>query len=367
MKNHIRISIIGFLSVFYIAALTACGEKDANISILQSNDVFYQSASINNKLDIMFVVDNSGSMSDEQTNLATNFSAFMSDFITKSYDFKISVVGTDAWKTQFSGTTLCNVGTSGTPNNIICARFRDGVGSAGNHSGIYVIDNNTLDPLNVFSKNVRTGTLGTGDERAFQSFMGALDYNAAPNTGFLRSDSFFAIVIVSDEDDFSRNSSSYSDDYNQYNDVNNPYTIDNVVSYLDNKTSSTPTNRRFNVSAIGAYDGSGCNPGEGHLGYRYEDLVAATDGVLGNICDADFSTSLAEIQNKIAELSTQFRLTRVPVVSTIVVTVNGSNVPQSATNGWTYNSTANSIVFHGPAIPAQGAQISIDFDPVSLD
>jgi hypothetical protein len=358
--------LIGLLSVFYIAALTACGEKSADISILGSNDVFVQTSSINNKLDIMFVVDNSGSMADEQANLATNFNAFMSDFITKSYDYKISVIGTDAWRTQYGFS--CNVGTGGSPVIVPCARFRDGQGVPANHSGIFVIDNMTPNPLDVFNLNVRLGTSGTGDERAFQSIQNALDFGSAPNAGFLRSDSFLAIVIVSDEEDFSRPSSNYSNDRNQYNDSAHPYTISNFVSYLDTKTSSTPTNRRYNVSTITAATGSGCTPGEpGHFGDRYVALANATDGIVGNICAANFSSDLMQIQNKISELSTQFRLTRVPVVSTIVVKVNGLVISHSPTNGWTYNPTANSIVFHGPAIPAQGALIRVDFDPVSLD
>ena len=35
-------------------------------------------------------------------------------------------------------------------------------------------------------------------------------------------------------------------------------------------------------------------------------------------------------------------------------------------NGWEYVSESNSIVFNGSAVPAQGASILVDFDPVSL-
>jgi hypothetical protein len=75
---------------------------------------------------------------------------------------------------------------------------------------------------------------------------------------------------------------------------------------------------------------------------------------------------LNSIQEKVLELNTQFYLTRTPLVSSIVVTVNGATVSQDATNGWTYNSTANSIVFHGTAIPAANASIAVNFDPTSV-
>lgn len=367
MKQHIRITLIGFLSVFYVLALVSCGDKGADISILQSNDVFYQTESINNKLDIMFVVDNSGSMLEEQVNLATNFNSFISDFVTKAYDFKISVISSEAWKSNYpSGggfTNTCNVGTNGSPVTVNCARFRDGHGvGAGTHSGIFTIDTNTPNIVDVFNINVRTGTIGYGDERVFQSMMTALDYNAAPNNTFLRDDSFLAVVMVSDEDDFSWDSSSYNPNYNN----TELFTIPDVVDYLDTKTNSTVTNRRYNVSSI-APNGTSCMGAEGHHGTRQNALADATEGVKGSICSASFATTLNEIQTRISELSTQFYLTRIPIVSTIVVKVNSAVVPKNDINGWSYNSVANSIKFHGSAIPSQGSQIAVDFDPVSLD
>lgn len=99
---------------------------------------------------------------------------------------------------------------------------------------------------------------------------------------------------------------------------------------------------------------------------RIMDLVGQTNGVLGDICQADFGVSMTEMADQIATLSTQFFLDRVPVIASIVVTINGVFVPQDSTNGWTYDSAANSIVFHGSAIPPQGALIGVDFDPITL-
>jgi hypothetical protein len=48
------------------------------------------------------------------------------------------------------------------------------------------------------------------------------------------------------------------------------------------------------------------------------------------------------------------------------VAINGVSISQDSTNGWTYNSAANSIVFHGSAIPTQGDSIDVNFDPASV-
>ena len=47
-------------------------------------------------LDIAWVVDNSGSMSNEQQALADNFSVFINNFVTKDIDFKMAITTTDS-------------------------------------------------------------------------------------------------------------------------------------------------------------------------------------------------------------------------------------------------------------------------------
>ena len=95
----------------------------------------------------------------------------------------------------------------------------------------------------------------------------------------------------------------------------------------------------------------------------------ATNGIIGSICDTDFSTNLAEISNRIVELSIRFKLSREPIPASITVRVNSVNVLENATNGWTYVAEAGShyVEFHGTATPQQGAAIQVDFDPVSLE
>ncbi|MBX9765673.1 MAG: hypothetical protein K2X47_00255, partial [Bdellovibrionales bacterium] len=102
------------------------------------------------------------------------------------------------------------------------------------------------------------------------------------------------------------------------------------------------------------------------VGTRYIDIADATRGVKGSICDTSFATTLKQIQNQIFELSTRFILNRVPIPASIRVLVDGNAIPQDAVNGWTFDSEANAVVFHGSAIPQQGAKIGIDFDPVTV-
>jgi hypothetical protein len=359
MKNY-QLKLLGLFALL-LSLATACGDKGGDISILSTSDSFVQSTSVNNKVDIMWVVDSSGSMAEEQQNLADNFSAFITSFVTQGYDYNMAVTATDAWRYEYSG-AYANL-----------AKFRDGniySGTSADNSGIFMISTLTPDVVGTFRTNVKVGTSGSGDERAFDSFKQALTNTNNDQYAFRRTDAYLAIVIISDEEDFSRNNATV-DACSPASNCPNLRTVQSYEDFLDLYTGSLVTDRKYNVSTITIEPGDtacmAANPSSsGHYGARYVQLANETDGVVGSICDANFSTSLDQIAGRIAELSTQFRLDRDPVVASIVVHVNGVLIPNAAINGWTYNATNNSVVFHGSAIPAQGSAIQVDYDPTTL-
>ena len=65
-------------------------EKSIDLSPPKSRTVketFYQVESQREKLDILWVIDNSGSMEEEQDSLARNFDLFIEEFLKKDIDF----------------------------------------------------------------------------------------------------------------------------------------------------------------------------------------------------------------------------------------------------------------------------------------
>ncbi|MEC9284155.1 MAG: hypothetical protein VX642_15675 [Bdellovibrionota bacterium] len=311
-------------------SLVAC-EDIPTVSILSETEDFVQAASeVNNKIDILWVVDNSGSMHDSQTALANNFEAFINDLQNKNYDFQIAVIATDAYR----GGDY--------------AKFKAEGGQA-------ILTNNTTNLEIKFIENVMVGTRGSANERGLQSLETALDLEANKAFDFPRSDAFFSVIFVSDEQDSSIEigGSSFPGS-NHY------------LGILDTlRLGSTLAGQKtYSLNAIVLrQEDVGCTSGT--VGQRYIDIVNDADGIVASIC-SDFSTSLTDITSSIVQLSTQFYLNREPVIESINVVVNGEIVPQDTENGWEYVVESNSIVFHGSAIPAQGASILVDFDPVSL-
>lgn len=340
----------------------ACDKGAGSFSILSGNSQFQQAVSFTpRKLDVLFVVDNSGSMLTSQNNLAANFPSFIDKFITKGYDFRIAVTTTDAfYGDQFLSTScsLCNVAQT---------RFRTGVNPA-----VYVIDRADYDLTlpseearlkNDFTLNVKVGTAGSGDERAFSSFKAAL--NSSLNIGFHRPDAFLAIVIVSDEEDFSQSEYTMNESYSNAN----LHSVASYKTFLDSFTGGS-SSADYSVSAISVSTQAcrdqlaGGSGGAQKIATRYNQLVDLTGGTKNSICNP-FDQTLDNISTQImVEQKPVYTLGKKPIVASIRVVVDGVLVPQSSTNGWSYDATANTITINGTTYkPSAGAAISIEFDP----
>lgn len=78
-------------------ATNGCGGGDVSISVLPSIDEFQQNTNADVKIDILFVIDDSGSMSQEQQALFDNFKSFIDLFYDKGFDFRVAVAKTSAF------------------------------------------------------------------------------------------------------------------------------------------------------------------------------------------------------------------------------------------------------------------------------
>ncbi len=349
-----RTIIVSLIYLLSLGFLTACGEKETSYSLLPDQDVFEQSAKeVSGKIDILWVIDNSGSMETSQQNVADNFQSFIEQFQTKGFDFNIAVTTSEAYLDYFQ-------------SEIDYSRFRDGTDFT-EHTGVTIINKDTPDLSDTFITNILQGISGNGDERVFQSMRAALENQDNLDEGFPREDSFLAVIIVSDEDDFSHDGSNFLG--GQYSNPDLHSHLD-YVSFLDGITNSSPGRQNYSVNAIGIWD-EDCRleltdlwPGR-KIGYRMGDLVDATEGVKGSLCD-DFAGTLEAISASIITLTTQFYMSRVPVESTIEIIVDGVEVPKSSENGWSYDEIKNAIIFSGDYIPAAGAEIIVKFDPVTI-
>lgn len=366
LMKTVRTSLI-LASVLW---LSACGKGGTSYSLLEDGQTFRQNSGTQDaKIDVLWVIDNSGSMATSQKNLTDNFSAFIDKFTTKGLDFQIAVTSTQAylalpvWTTYYN-TSPMPIYYEGQAQNWI-AKFRDG--APGVHSGQFILTPQTANIMDVFKMNATQGTNGRGDERSLQSMRTALE--SPHNQGFLRQGSYLAVILVTDEDDFSHDGTQMYERYDR------PlHTIDSYVQFLDGITGSSAGKRRYTVNTISVNTQTCLDSiynGAQKIGLRVGEMADATGGVKGDIC-GDFAKELGLISDSIVKLSTQFSLgDRKPIPETIKVYVNGELIPNVSSNpanngGWYYEEATNTIFFQGNYTPPQGAVINVTFDPREL-
>lgn len=172
-------------------------------------------------VDILFVIDNSGSMADEQENLVRNFDRFVDVIAGGNLDYRLAVVSTDLGQNasaiedgpESTGTRglVVDGGVYRTVDNtdISACTTLDDVrhGCFRPANGNPWLDSQRDSPQEViagFSESARVGSCGSGFERGTSAMITALE-NTAPgecNEGFLRPEANLVVIIVSDEDDY---------------------------------------------------------------------------------------------------------------------------------------------------------------------
>jgi len=336
-----------------VAGLVGCGPQAGQFTILPTGQSTYQGSVANNKVDVLFVVDNSGTMQPKQDLLKTEFNSFASVFNSKGFDYRMAVVTTD---------TTGELG-----------KFQAQSPDGGITMPIKVITSSTPNAVGHFNANVNVGIGGATSAAAKPLHAITLALSpallASDNSGFLRSEAHLAIVIVSDADD----SDSIFEGTTPASTLtfleNLKPDVFDVISrtYKNNYTvSAVAVNDVNEADCLIQYDYTGdavADPVPYENGDKYKTLITATNGSLASICATNFSSGLSQISQRIAEAITEIPLARVPNQSTISVTFNGNNVPNSPTNGWTYSSNGNKIVFHGNYIPSDNTTIGINYTP----
>ncbi|MDQ3364625.1 MAG: hypothetical protein M3680_04275 [Myxococcota bacterium] len=206
-----------FCSLGLAALLTGCPDRTISEVNPQQGRVEYKDipVTVNRNIDILFVIDDSGSMADKQNNLATNFPNFINVLNTIEGglpDVHIGVISSDMGTKGLDGAAGTPIGTLGQGG---CANAGDDgkllTGSA-TITGSFLSDikqtdgsrqkNYTGDLATVFGQMARVGATGCGFEQHLWSMQRSLQ-NVTANPGFLRPDAFLAVIFIADEDDCS--------------------------------------------------------------------------------------------------------------------------------------------------------------------
>ncbi len=328
-------------------------------------------------IDVLWVIDNSGSMAPRQENLAKNFQSFIDVFTRTGIDYRLAITTTDIFKEKGA--------------------------FVGNPA---VITPKTPQVAATFATSAHVGVLGSPYEAGLEAAQMALARQAAANQpkldqvaqcsaacrneptcinqckvaipiDFLRPDAFLYFIFVSDEDDeSSQDVRYYWRSYEDAKGVGNDGTVTTAAIIGD-----VPTN--------------GCGAGPGT---RYQALSDLTGGTVGSVCDASFADSLKKLATNAVGLHRRFGLAVKPNLSTIQVDVRyPCNVnpdllkacamvddtgcmdmaadatellctPQmDAPDGWEYQPDSNTIYFWGESVPYLPGTVEIYYYPEGIN
>ena len=275
-------------------------------------------------VDILWIVDNSGSMSSAIKAVEQNFDSFMDGFLQVGLDFRMAAVTTDmddpAHQGKFQGTEL-------------------------------VIDSAHSNPKQLFLDMVSQGANGSADERGLGAAKAALSEPLVSgyNAGFLREDAALAAIVVTDEDDYSSISSNdFISWFKGLKSDPSKVSFSAVCGGRDGCSDFTNWSSGGPITAIGAK--------------KYVDVVDSTNGALQAICTSDFAQVLSYLSLNAAGMTDTFELTEEPSnIAQMVVEIDGVQVNYSGINGYTYSVQDNAIVFHGTEVPGPGTRVTVSY------
>ena len=291
---------------FFPILLLGC--SDYKVSGQSSIETFFQNERLEG-IDILWVIDDSATMYEENDLLMASAGEFISFVSNSSVDFQIGVVSTDMDE---------NPGILRGP----------------------VLDVETSEMEDRFVEQIGSDRVGSRDERGFEAALIAADPNV--NMDFARARSDLEMVIFSDEDDHS--------------DVE-------AATFLSQLQSQRPDSS-VKIHAVVGDPPAGCVSvlAAADVGARYLEAQEASGGRRESICTLDYGSMLARVALDVIGLDTVFVMTKVPSPPTIELLVDGVEVQRRDVDGWRYNPGDNSIVFDGFAVPRAGATINITYN-----
>jgi hypothetical protein len=270
------------------------------------NDEFEQNTV--QSVDVLFVIDDSCSMSEEQTALAQNFQQFIQQANVRDVDFHIGITTTTVYP------------------------------SAGALVGEYMT-NATPSLEQTFRTQAAVGIEGSGIEQGLEAMRGAIQLsfsNVPPNAGLFRPEATMVIVIVSDEEDQS---------------------VLTPVAYF-NDLRTRATNGFVTAMITGGSNGCSSASGSAVPAARYEEFAMLTGGLSESICSG-WASTLANIGNAAFGLRTTFNLSQLVDQSDPIEVYIGGNLVNSSE--WTYDPVNGTITFDAP--PPEGSEIRVEYTP----
>jgi hypothetical protein len=313
--------------------LVACGNENELYEAHQV-DSWFQAP--NNKVDILWVVDNSCSMGEEQITLATGFTSFVRQMEDSNTDFQIGVISTSFEETDPDRGALI-----------------------GDPPYLTVDDDYEAE----FIERAQLGIDGADKEKGLSAALFALGpamtSSGGPNSGFVRSEAQLLVVFVTDEEDCSDGGALYGQPAEEC--YRQEELLIPVNDFVQDFRDLKPKHDMVQAGAIVGVQNAACE--DAFPGSRYIKTAALLGGLIGDICLDNWSTMLTDLGLNATGIRTSFQTTYLAKPDTLVVTVDEVEIPNDGVSGWTYDEATWFIEFAPSATPGRDAAIVAEYTP----
>ncbi|MCK5795537.1 MAG: hypothetical protein KAI47_00020 [Deltaproteobacteria bacterium] len=328
--------------------------------------------------DIIWIVDESGSMNDNRNDIVNNAKAFFARAMQSNLDFRMAVAGVaekpNPWPIVPPGKAaivgkLCHklMAPPGAPFDV------DDGGDPAKDRFLLPSEANIFKSC-VANPPYNENSAEYGLLHAYEATVRMLP--RTPNTlQKIRPEATLAIIIASDE----MPKMLQGGEYFQPQSPEMPKDGIKVSAGASTACSLSPADQTRVNSFLGPWFGlfqgkhpkwgkqgkaivnfigglctsTGCTP---QVGHGYLDLVKATGGIAADICQKDLGQTMQIMIDTITGAASASKLQYVPVSASLAVAIDTQSLARSRVNGFDYVGFSNTLVFAGVKVP-KGTQV----------
>jgi hypothetical protein len=287
------------------------------------------------KADIIWIIDESGSTLDDRQRIRDNASLFFSKAVAAGLDFRVAVTDMDDVK-----------------NGIFASRQ---VGGTGDRWLLPTeqaeFEANILDPS---GPDPADGGSEHGLTQARNALLRHLPRNNA-DPQKIREDAALVLIFVTDEKADEVEDAGILPEGNVQPNAAQQAQIDALVApFIGELLANEVT---VHLIAEPLPFGPVCSTGGAEHAYGYYELVAATGGQLGSICQLDLGPTIDALLEDIIGNASPLTLKKIPISASVSVSKSGVPLTRSRQDGFDYRGSTNSIAFFNqifsPAAPSE--------------
>ncbi len=326
------------------------------------------------KIDLLFVIDNSGSMEDEQNNLTSAFDSFIGNFqdlsTNRDIDFQIGVISTDTSeaplnldnKPEWISGAYSDIINQG-PGSLLYKDGNDKILKSSELSISALSQQFQENAKLLDSLKLANNDWGSSYEMAAGATIAALSNELSSwNAGLVRPDALLSIIILSDEDETLNNNGQ------TYVKTNATATAQRFAAF-EAAVLQAKNNQRGLVRVDSVVSKTQCNQNgkQNKEGKFYMELAPMWSGTNIDICE-DFTIPLDNLGGDIAiQVQSKFALAE-KAVSVPSVYLNNVKLTQNV--GFTFDSKNSAIQLIGDALTTiqnADAVLNVDYEVFVAD